>query len=1152
MRHKALFTTLIVLFFLVVTGTGALFAIFGREYFPFLPAIASSAESGPASSDKPPKDTREDISQASSEEPSRTSSLDESAEKDAGSEGESASLQEKNDAGQQEPKEQAQSTEEEPPPQFNKPDEMRAVFLHPGRDYPVTGGAAAIEAGMDKALADAKSVMMNTVVLSLYDESNKAIYQTGESTLSASEIDILKTLVGKAHSQGMYVYLLYSASVKNQAGNALPQSSVDAALTDFSSQNAGALAEAYQPDGILIDSYYNETQPDSYSQYIRSGEGIGYAEYMRQKSEALYRATRDGIKNAARNTQVGLVADSVWQNAAQNEAGSNTTASFTALGSGNADTKQFVEEGLADFIAVYSNGAIENKEEPFKEVVSWWSRLAAADSLPFYVIQASEKICTDAPGYASPDELVQELLYAKECANFEGSIFTNLPRLVENPQESTDLLLKLFTDQINVEHVLTRLAVTNPEEGEFSTMEPVMVFRGASDPNFDVTLDGETLETDENGYFTASKDLKAGVNEFTFSHKNQTQSFKITRNVQIIKEISPQGSLSLDGGMQLQITALAYSDAKLSAAVGGIAVPMQRDDSVSDDTDDDSAYSRFVGSCTLPAAAGEAQVLGSVVVMGQWQGVSEQKQGATVTINPVTPAGDGALVVVTADSAKTFPTNVLNNESNPACYPLPRGTMDYMVGEELQFTNASGSYRYYTLQSGLRVYVDDVKKSAGSLTTNNVISSMSVTSDSKYTYLALDTKQPVPYLVSYQGDGLTFNFQYTTKTPESQQISGNPALSAAVWSGSSLTLSFAKAGSHLGYYAYYKDGKLILRLTNPPNSLRGVRVAIDPGHGGKDSGATGYYPDMNEAQINAAIAEKTADALSNKGATVKLIDTDPYLTLNERLAAAHAFDADVYVSVHCNSSRNAAATGSEVYYFYQNGQSLASAASKRVASALESENRGAKQASYWVTADSRFAAILVECGFVSNKSEYKKLVKSSYQTKIADDIAQAVEDYIGSLSTGLAGGNDSTFSAEGRDTSIPEEYWEDEEDEEKSTSEDDIYIEQDSSSESAEDDFWVDESDDDDALSLFDEDAALSFTRQRVTLEEGDSYQLGIEFTPSSLEREVILLFRSEDSDIAAVDSDGFITAIGSGSVDITVYAKEDRSLSARIKVTVS
>ena len=1094
------------LFVLIAAASGLL--LFFRERLPFSLPVFSTVSDSQASSDMSSPEGMEDgFSRGESTSSSPVASDSSEEEPDSGVfSGEDAdptsSESEKDVSSKAE--EPASSEPEEPaenkPVVVRKPELMHAVYLYPGVDYPVTGDENAICAKIDAALDSAQQLEMNTVVALLYGEVG-AIYQTSLVQPANSGVDVLRLLSERVRERGMYFYALYEAAAYPKEGRFQVQAGLDVPLIDFAAQNAKEIAGQYVLDGLLIDSFYNETSADSYANYIRSGAGTGYLSYMRCFSESLCMAVRDAFRQQSPATQIGLVVDGVWENASVEEDGPATSQSFTSLGSGNADTRKLACEGGFDFVVMRPGGSTDSTTEPFLQVAEWWNAQAAKAGIPLYILHPSDKICTDAPGYQSPDELVQQIIYARDCSCYEGSIFNSLSRLGDNPQSSTDLLVALFEDRVNVSHVLTELAVSTPEKTTFSTFEPVIVFRGASDPTFDVTLNGQALDTDADGYFTTNVELQPGENVFTFEHKGKALTYRITRNVQIIQEVSPSGAVEADGGMRLQVTALAYKEASVTATLGGMSITLTHEVENDDDTDANSSYTKFSGEFTLPAAAASVQNLGVITVQGAWQGISDSMQGASVAIKKVVAAGDGDLIIVTADSAKTFPVDTLNNESNPDYFPLPKGTKDYAIGDRLSFTNSSGTYYYYQLQSGVRVYAEDVSKIEGDITEGNAIRGMKISSDVGYTYVRLATDQPVPYLVTYRSDGISFDFRYTTSTPDALEVPDNPVIRAASWSGSRLTLSFTKSGSFLGYHAYYEGDTLVLRLTNPPTRLRNVRVAIDPGHGGKDRGASGYYPDMDEKDVNLAIAKKTADALEGLGIQVKLIQTDPYLTLTQRIEAARTFDADIFLSIHSNSSVDSAARGTEVYYFYPNAQQLASAISGRVASALDTTNRGGKAGRYVVTTDSRFASVLIECGFISNKNEYKKLTDSAYQRDIASGIAQGVQAYIEALSTGIAGGQGEDVSAGWEDGGQGQEG----------------------------------EAGNEAGDTSSEETAAFSFSETDFTLEIDEGLQLTPDF---GLEGDQ-LHYLSEDDSVVTVDEDGWVEAVGAGETVIEVWDEE-------------
>lgn len=170
-------------------------------------------------------------------------------------------------------------------------------------------------------------------------------------------------------------------------------------------------------------------------------------------------------------------------------------------------------------------------------------------------------------------------------------------------------------------------------------------------------------------------------------------------------------------------------------------------------------------------------------------------------------------------------------------------------------------------------------------------------------------------------------------------------------------------------------------------------ICIDPGHGGKDPGATGGGVQEKAVVLN--VAKKIGAFLEARGCTVMLTrDTDIFVELSDRARMVNAAKADLYVSVHCNSVRdNARATGMEVYHYTH-----ASEASKRAARVIYDKllpvcglrGRGVKSKDLAVLRETAMPAVLVELGFISNPSDRAKLTNFAWQ----DDAAQAIADGI--------------------------------------------------------------------------------------------------------------------------------------------------------------
>lgn len=170
-------------------------------------------------------------------------------------------------------------------------------------------------------------------------------------------------------------------------------------------------------------------------------------------------------------------------------------------------------------------------------------------------------------------------------------------------------------------------------------------------------------------------------------------------------------------------------------------------------------------------------------------------------------------------------------------------------------------------------------------------------------------------------------------------------------------------------------------------------IVIDPGHGGKDPGATGGGVQEKAVVLN--VAKKIRAYLEARACTVMLTrETDVFVELSDRARMANAAKADLYVSIHCNSVEgNASVTGMEIYHYTH-----ASDASKRAASAIYDRllpasalrGRGVKADNFAVLRETKMPAVLIELGFISNSGDRAKLTDSAWQ----DDAAQAIADGI--------------------------------------------------------------------------------------------------------------------------------------------------------------
>jgi N-acetylmuramoyl-L-alanine amidase len=179
-----------------------------------------------------------------------------------------------------------------------------------------------------------------------------------------------------------------------------------------------------------------------------------------------------------------------------------------------------------------------------------------------------------------------------------------------------------------------------------------------------------------------------------------------------------------------------------------------------------------------------------------------------------------------------------------------------------------------------------------------------------------------------------------------------------------------------------------------PGRLSGT-VVIDAGHGGKDPGARsilGFY----EKGINLSVALDVARLLEQRGLRVKMTRTDDYFVeLEDRAAIANNLDADLFVSIHSDSFPKSTRRGYTVYI-----ANSASSSSRRAANAIARSMSGTglnsfgiQTANYHVLTGTRCPAVLVEMGYLSNRSEASLLRSGSFQDRLARAVADGISDY---------------------------------------------------------------------------------------------------------------------------------------------------------------
>ena len=167
-------------------------------------------------------------------------------------------------------------------------------------------------------------------------------------------------------------------------------------------------------------------------------------------------------------------------------------------------------------------------------------------------------------------------------------------------------------------------------------------------------------------------------------------------------------------------------------------------------------------------------------------------------------------------------------------------------------------------------------------------------------------------------------------------------------------------------------------------------VVVDAGHGGKDSGAYRRYGPP-EKMVALDVAQRLNHKLrESQLKTVMTRDSDVFIELNDRVAIENAQKNAVFVSIHFNDSRRRGVRGFETYYHSGASFDLANGIQAKLMTIPNSANGGVHTANFRVLRLASCPAVLVECGYLSNRSEGNKARDSEYRELLADRIAEAI------------------------------------------------------------------------------------------------------------------------------------------------------------------
>ena len=643
--------------------------------------------------------------------------------------------------------------------------------------------------------------------------------------------------------------------------------------------------------------------------------------------------------------------------------------------------------------------------------------MCSGTKVKLYVGHAAYKIndTTQANDWLDPLQIPKQISYNRKSNAVDGSIFYGYSKLKDNTLGIKEKLRGIFVlgrDAGSAVPEDRQLYIASPSNGYKTSASRISIL-GGGDPEKPIYLNGKEIQVSDNGYFTVYTDLKVGENKLIFTHKGKETVLKVTRNAKTTSSpykmskvefrngyFSPTQSMTMKTGQNITFSCQAPAGAKVWVEIGGYKANLKQTATV-DSNKGTLTPAKYSGTFTMPTVSGKDRIksLGKPVFVMEYNGKKiTSKQSNTISVQS---SKYYKYAVVSTNDAEAVARSGPSTDYSRIT-PLINGAADYIVGQQNGF---------YLLKSGVWTGTSNVKVVNDKALAVNKISTVALKSNGNYTDISFKMPVNTVFGVEAGSKTLTLTLYNTSGASVSKFIPSDAPFSSmkyrAVSGGAQYTFELKSANNYFGYYAEYKNGSLVFSLKNAPKiskngskPLTGLKVVLDAGHGGSESGATGPIGKygLYEKQINLGITLNARKYLQSLGATVIMTRTsDKTVSLNDRANIIRKEKPDIAVSIHNNSMDVTADytkhTGLLVLYSKDSSKAAAGYIKNQLVTDLKRKDDGYRWQSLSVCTVTQSPAILIEGGFMSNPTEYEWLADYNNQVKIGNSVGKAIENW---------------------------------------------------------------------------------------------------------------------------------------------------------------
>ena len=208
-----------------------------------------------------------------------------------------------------------------------------------------------------------------------------------------------------------------------------------------------------------------------------------------------------------------------------------------------------------------------------------------------------------------------------------------------------------------------------------------------------------------------------------------------------------------------------------------------------------------------------------------------------------------------------------------------------------------------------------------------------------------------------------------------------------------------------GYRVFYaENNKLIIRVKRQPKllDLSHLKIAVDAGHGGENTGASGLTSHILEKDYTLLIAKELSRQLIKKKANVVMTRVkDTTLSMFERIQFLDQQNPDLLISIHLNSSDRDSISGVSTYYRYIGFRPLCQAILKSMVQLGLNEFGNVGSFNFSLSGPTDYPNCLVEVAFLSNKADEKKILNPKFRQQVAAKIIAGIQSFLKNTAANL-------------------------------------------------------------------------------------------------------------------------------------------------------